>query len=160
MRKLLFCIFLFNSFFANADIPLDEFEIIDIQRNETVKLGDIFSKIIRMYPDIVFKGERKSSSITYKEYECDGIIFFISAYAKTESNTGILGIEIKNTRYKVKRGISIGNTRDEVIQKYGSADYVHNNLLIYINREYDHCELLFRFNENGCIISIVLFTGT
>jgi hypothetical protein len=161
MKKIFLLIYLLFQFaFLYADLAEDEYLILDKCRNKIFELGDEFEKVLDTYPNISLKGEKKYSNITYKEYVYNGVSFSISAYEESEKNARILRIEVTSKYFATKRGISLGHTREDVIKIYGNADRVRTNKLIYLNREYDHMELIFSFNNIGIINNIELIVGT
>jgi hypothetical protein len=160
MKGLFFVILFLNCIFSNALLPKDEYEVYDTHRKETIRFGDKLSKIFHLYPEVFFKGLKKYTNYGYKEYEYEGIVFSVSANVAVEADAGILGIEILNNRFRTKRGITIGNTKADVLQKYGPEDFNHDNSLYYLNWEGDIMELIFYFDQNGYIKTITLFTGT
>ena len=154
MLLILICISVF------AELAMDEFVVLDKKRNINIELGEKFSEIIKKYPDISYIGEKKYSNIIYKRYEANGIIFSISAYAKSEQDAILLSMEIISNNFFTKRGVTIGCTKENVISIYGNADFVQDNIHYFINSEWDVLELKFQFNEKGTVASIELFAGT
>jgi hypothetical protein len=161
MRKsMLFFILTLQVIFLYGELAEDEYLVFDIYQNKTFELGDRLSKIIDVYPNVLFIGETKYSNIIYKEYKYRGIIFSISAHAESERNARVRKIEIISKEYSTKRNISIGCTQDDVLRAYGNADYTVGNKMIYMNTEYDHMELVFNIDENEIVKTIVLVVGT
>jgi hypothetical protein len=161
MRKLAVLLFFFtlNSLLF-ADIPMEEFTVIDNCDGKILRLGNKLSKIYDMYPKITFKGEKKYSNMTYKEYQGDGIVFSISAYAKSEMDARVLSFEILSNRYSTRKGIVVGSTKEDVVSKYGGPEYIRGNSYYYFYSDYDVMELKFNFNEEGFVTSIVITVGT
>ena len=161
MKKfIIFMLIIFIRISVFAELSIDEFIVIDKKRNANIELGEKFSEIIKKYPDISYIGEKKYSNMIYKRYEANGIIFSISAYAKSEQDAILLGMEVISTNFITKRGVTIGYTKENVISIYGNADFVQDNIHYFINSEYDVLELKFWFNEISTVASIELFAGT
>jgi hypothetical protein len=161
MKRLLFLlIFVISSFYLYANIPKEDFIVIDNTNSNVIKLGNKLSVIFDIYPTILLKGERKYSNITLREYQGNGIIFSISAFAKSEKDANVRRIEVISSIYSTKRGIFVGSTKNDVIMKYGVPDYVQNDTYYYYNKEDDVLELKFYFNKNDLLTSIVLSAGT
>ena len=143
-----------------AIIPQEDFNVVDKCNNYIFDLGDHLSVIFDMYPSITLKGERKYSNITYREYQLEGIIFSISAFAKIEREANVMKIEIFSSNYSTGRGIVVGNSKDDVLSKYGAPDRIQDNSYYYRNTEGDSLALIFNFDEKEVISSIVLSGGT
>jgi len=145
-----------------ANLPMDEYVIIDKSKNVEIRLGIRFSEICQIYPNLLYYSIRKYSNITFKQYPAEGIIFSISAFAKPEEvqDADVRLIEIFSNRYSTKRGVTIGTSKEEVLSKYGNADYIDNNSYYYYNEEWDVMELMFKFDENGLVSFIYLAAGT
>jgi len=147
-----------SSLFAN--LPRDEFAIISKSKNKTIQPGIEFSEICQIYQNLLYRGEKKYSNITLKQYQTEGIAFSISAYGDTELDANVLLIEIFSKEYFTKRGITIGSSKKEVISKYGNADHIDNNSYYYFNDELEVLVLLFKFDNDGFVNQIELQTGT
>jgi hypothetical protein len=163
MKKIAVLMLLFSNFPTFADILIDEGLVIDSLNKQEIMLGNKLSKVKAIYPNLYLKGERKYSNITLREYYADGIIFSISAMGgkdDIENDAPIIKIEIASNRYSTKRCVSIGDTRNDVLEKYGTADYIQDNFFYYYNHEYEVLELEFGFNAEGVINSIVVAVGT
>jgi hypothetical protein len=162
MKKvmLLFFYLFFSIVFLMADIPQEEFIITDKCNNITFELGDHFSKALDTYPNITFKGEEAYSNITYKEYESNGVIFSISAYAENEKDAHILVMETTSSNFITKRGISVGSNKNDVIKAYGEPNRIRGNKIVFFNTEYDHMELIFGLDDFEIVGSIELIVGT
>ena len=143
-----------------AEIPQDEFTIIDNNNQKTIKLGSKLSGVLDIYDDITIRGEKSYSNITFIEYTRNGIIFSISKRAKIAKDAHILGILITSDNYYTKKKLSIGNTKDDVIKSYGIPDDIIGSYFIYCNSDYDHLELIFYFDDNGIIKQIEMYAGT
>jgi hypothetical protein len=145
--------------FLYADIPLDEFLVID-NNQQAVALGNKLSTIFDVYKDISFKGESVFSNIIYREYERVGIIYSISKYEDVEINARIRRIQLFSDYYHTKRGISIGSSQEDLIKIYGVPDFVRNKTTyVYQNTWGDHMELIFRLNGNMIVDYIELVGG-
>ncbi|MDL2228705.1 hypothetical protein LJC14_00470 [Treponema sp. OttesenSCG-928-L16] len=160
MKKIIFLYLVVQTVFLYANIHQDEFCVVDKCRNVTFELGDIFSDVLDVYPNIILRGEKKYSNMTYKEYEYSGIIFSISAYAETERKAHILKMMVTSKNFITKRGIVVGSNRNDVIKAYGDADRIRGNKFVFLNIEYDHMELIFSFDNFGIVESIELILGT
>ena len=74
MNRLFLVVLFVNCFFAHAELAQDEYEIYDTCINETIRLGDRFSNILQMYPNIVFRGLKKYSNITHNNLSIMGFL--------------------------------------------------------------------------------------
>ena len=161
MKNKLFFVFIIvvnvNLF---ADIPKDDFVIFNKCNIKTIKLGYELSMIYEMFPTLQYLGEKKFSNITLKEYQGTGIIFSISAFAESERNANVRRIEILSTNYSIKRNITIGSTKEDVVSAYGVPEFFEDNSFYYYNSEDDVMELKIVFDKKGLVTSILLAAGT
>jgi len=141
-------------------IPMDEYTVFDLSKSISVELITRFSNIKKSYPVLNFAGDRRYRNINYKLYEVDGITFVISPTFKSEDDDNVLQIKIQSNNYVTKRGITIGSSKEQVVSKYGNADFIRNNSFYYYNQEFDYLSLMFQFDEKGLVTSIELSAGT
>ena len=161
MRKLVVLLyFLSLNSLLFADVSKEEFTIIDRCDGKIFRVGNKLGHILEMYPNIAFRGEKKYSNITYREYQGEGIVFSISAYTKSEMDANVLVIEILSNAYSTRKGLVVGNNRNDVVSQYGEPNYIRKASYYYYNREDDLMMLEFSFDDRGLVNSIILATGT
>jgi len=141
-------------------IPMDEYTVFDLSKGISVELTTKFSNIKKNYHTLNFAGDRRYRNINYKLYEADGITFVISPTFFSEDDDNVLQIKIQSSNYVTKRGITIGSSKDQVVSKYGNADFIRNNSFFYYNQEFVYVSLMFQFDEKGLVTSIELSAGT
>jgi hypothetical protein len=156
----------------------NELKIFDKNKNLFIEIGDKLNIIKNVY-EIKLIMDRIYNNIILIEHICDNISFFISGYEPMVNNEDvfiidfdrlILRIEICGKDIFTSRGISIGDKKELVIEKYGEPNYILNKLYginndnikevySYYNSENDVRELNICFDHNGIVSYISLSAG-
>lgn len=179
MKRVLMILMTFCSMLAFQQLKAEEFEVWNVD-NDTVRetgklktdefgiqiggqelrLGDYATKL---YPDI---SERDYTSIEMGQLRFKYKIYTFpwgDAYIPNNSSdftSVIFGIILENDSASLINGISVGDTRNDVVRTLGKPYYVIDNRYIYINDDFDHLEMEFYFSKTDRIEKIELFLGT
>jgi hypothetical protein len=161
----------------------EEVNIFDKNNNLTISLWDEIGKIMPYYTTVMKDGNRRGGGGTaMKEIISDDISFFISNYPPVDNgnidyNNSIWQIEIYGNNIYTDRGISIGDEKALVIEKYGQPNFILENYTTngrmplidnynikeaynYNNGEYEVIELSIYFDIDGKVVLINLSDGT
>jgi len=142
-----------------ADIPVSDFEIIDVTKHANFKLGDRLSKVKNTY-GVVTPVVQKYSNRTLKTFQYEGISFSISSLADPANDNIILQLETNSKFFETKRHIRVGSSKQEIIKEYGLPEYDEAEFLYYSNSETDHMALVFFLTDKGYVSRIQLSVGT
>jgi hypothetical protein len=90
----------------------------------------------------------------------EGVVFSISSFVEDEKEANVLKIEIYSKLFATKKGLTIGNTKIMAQKLYGTPDRIRGNNYHYMNREYDHLDMIISFDQDEIITRVELVAGT
>jgi hypothetical protein len=164
-------------------LKMEEVNIFDKKNNLNIRLWDKINKILPCYTTVIKDGNRRGSGrALMKEIISDDIGFFISNYPPMDNDDidydrSIWMIEIYGSNIYTDRGISIGDEKASVIEKYGQPNFIIENYTTkgriplidnynikesynYNNTEYEVIELSIHFDIDGKVVLMSLSGGT
>ncbi len=147
----------------NQISEIDNSDFILSDDNESIELDSIFSNQTTNKTEISqsYIGEVYVDEYAYKYYlhNYEGFDLYVSnAYYNLKNRNfdeyHVISIKLTKPMFKTSRGITVGNTKSEVINKYGMSTYdSEETILTY---RYKDKGIKFEFNEKDVLIAIVL----
>ncbi len=156
MKKIIFVsLFLFLYINAYSQLPKDDFSVII---NETeISLGDRTKDVLTILGEVDYELYDNTYNIL-REYSYP----WGKIYTSNADDGLVFGITSESEVITTKKGIHIGNSKEEIIFIYEKPYRIIENLnhYYYINYDFDVLELKFVFNTKDEVCFLSIFMGT
>jgi hypothetical protein len=126
------------------------FEMLDLNSRDSLieAFGNPIKEKSSQKNDLIGKDDFQNT----REYQFDGLSIQLLSNDSFNENDTYFHVLIESKKYKLKYGISIGSTKDEVFKKLGTPDTDNGKELTYINKQYWYD--VYFYYENNTVIKI------